>query len=98
MNCAAWKFSTSQAGKEYSLFGCKSTINPTLRELSLCFKKRDNEGGKKQGREEKNVNNKVSSFISCHFPMKSHMYIFIEKSTKSSLLVVDFGKQNMVSN
>lgn len=50
MNCTAWKFSASHAGKRYSLFGCKSTINPALRELLLCFKKTDNEGRKKLGR------------------------------------------------
>jgi hypothetical protein len=48
VNCAFWKISTSQAGEQYSLFGCKSTINPALRELSPCFKKGDNEGGKRE--------------------------------------------------
>lgn len=75
MNCAAWKFSTSRAGKDYSLFGSKSAINLALRELSLCFEKRDNEGGRMRERE-KNVNN-ISSFIILPFSKKGHIYVFL---------------------
>lgn len=45
---------------------------------------------KSEGEREKNVNNKISSFVSCHFPKKSYIYISIEKKVQSSLLVIDF--------
>lgn len=73
MNCAAWKFSTSRAGKDYSLFGSNSAINLALRELSLCFEMRDNEGGRKREGEKMLIT--FLHLLSCHFQEKgTYMY------------------------
>lgn len=52
----------------------------------MC-KERDNEGGKKERKKEKSVNNSVFSFISCYF-LKKSLGISEGKSMKSDLSVI----------